>query len=148
MTINATSFSMADVRAEVDLAEPRIRPHVRETPLEYSPVLSRETGARVFLKLESAQITGSFKARGAFSKLLTLDAPARAAGIVTASTGNHALATAHALATLHIDGEIFLPTSASPMKIAALRASGARLRLVDTDPGAVEVIARAEADDT
>ena len=67
---------------------------------------------------------------------------------MTASTGNHALATAHALATLDLQGEIFLPVSASPVKIEGLRARGARLRLVGTDPGAVEVAARACADET
>jgi threonine dehydratase len=148
MSVSDPVFSAADVRAEVEQAETRIRPYVRETPLEYSPMLSEETGARVFLKLETAQVTGSFKARGAFNKLLTLDARDRAAGIVTASTGNHALATAHALTTLGIDGEIFLPASASAIKVDALRARGARLRLVDADPGAVEVAARAHAGET
>lgn len=137
-----SEYAAADVAAGVDRALSRIRPYVRQTPLEESPLLSREADARVFLKLESAQVTGSFKARGAFNKLLALDQAERERGIVTASTGNHALATAHALATLGIRGEIFLPVSASAVKVDALRARGARLRLIDADPGAVEVEAR------
>ena len=142
------SLSAGDVASEVRLAADRIRPHVRETPLEFSPALSRETGCRVFLKLENTQVTGSFKARGAFNKLLSLSAAEHAQGIVTASTGNHALATVHALAELGIAGEIFLPNTASPVKIAALELRGAALHLVDADPGTVEIIARRHAEES
>jgi threonine dehydratase len=148
MRVSNSQYSAPDVAADVQYAVERIRPYVRETPLEESFVFSQESGARVFLKLESAQVSGSFKARGAFNKLLSLDAAERAAGIVTASTGNHALATAQALATLGIQGEIFLPRTASAVKVDALRARGARLRLIDADPGAVEVAARAHAGET
>lgn len=142
------NYSADDVAAGVELAAARIARYVRDTPLEESVVLSREVGARVFLKLESAQISGSFKARGAFNKLLALDPAERAAGIVTASTGNHALATAHALAALGLQGEIFLPASASAVKVEALRARGAQLRFIDGDPGLAEVAARAYAGET
>jgi len=148
MSASDSEYSASDVAVDVAQAMVRIRPFVRETALEESFALSRETGARVLLKLESAQVSGSFKARGAFNKLLSLTATERSAGIVTASTGNHALATAHALTTLGLEGEIFLPTSASAVKVDALRARGARLRLVDADPGAVEVVARAHAGET
>jgi len=142
------TYAATDVANDVDQALVRIRGHVRETPLEYSVALSAETEARVFLKLESAQVSGSFKARGAFSKLLSLTSAERAAGIVTASTGNHGLAVAHALAILGIEGEIFLPASASATKVEALRARGARLSLIDADPGAVEGVARTRAADS
>lgn len=142
----ALAFSLADAAREVALAEPRIRPYIRETPLDHSPALGRKARADVRLKLETAQVTGSFKARGAFNKLLSLGERERAAGVVTASTGNHALATVHALAVLGIGGEIFLPASVSPAKLDALRSRGATLRLVDEDPGLVETVARDEAD--
>ncbi len=142
------SFTRDDVRAEALAAEARIRPFIRETPLEPSPALAREGGCNVFLKLENLQVTSSFKARGAFAKLLSLSAAERAAGVTTASTGNHANASAHALALLDIAGEIFLPSSASPAKIEALTMRGAPLRLVDDDPGRVETIARDEAERT
>jgi threonine dehydratase len=138
----------ADAAREVGLAAHRIGPYIRETPLEPSPFLSRETGADVHLKLECVQVTGSFKARGALNKLLSLDAAERARGVVAASTGNHGLAVAHALALLGIAGEIFLPASVSPAKLEGLRARGARVRLVDEDPGVVETVARQDADRT
>jgi threonine dehydratase len=140
------AFSPADAAREVELAEKRIRRHIRETPLEASPYLSQETGCEVTLKLECAQVTGSFKARGALNKLLSLSPPERARGIVAASTGNHALAVAHALDLLGIEGEIFLPASVSAAKLAALRLRTARLRLIDDDPGLVETVARGEAE--
>jgi len=141
----AVTLSPADAAREVALADARIRPYIRETPLEPSPFLTRETGAEVQLKLECVQVTGSFKARGAFNKLLSLGDADRARGIVTASTGNHALAVANALA-LEVEGEIFLPSSVSPAKLEALRLRKARLRLLDDDPGLVESIARQEAE--
>ncbi len=141
-------FSPAQGAREVGLAETRIRRYIRETPLEPSPFLSRETGAEVYLKLECVQVTGSFKARGAFNKLLSLGESDRARGVVAASTGNHGLATAYALAVLGIAGEIFLPSRVSPAKLDGLRARGARVRLVDEDPGVVETVARQDAERT
>jgi threonine dehydratase len=143
-----SALSPADAAGEVALAEPRIRPHIRETPLEPSRYLSRETGADVHLKLECAQVTGSFKARGAHNKLLTLSAAEQTRGVVAASTGNHGLATAYAMALLGVAGEIFLPSTVSPAKLDALRVLGARLRLVDEDPGVVETVARRDAERT
>jgi threonine dehydratase len=138
----------ADAAREVQLAADRIGPYIRETPLEPSPFLSRETSADVHLKLECVQVTGSFKARGALNKLLSLGADERARGVVAASTGNHGLAVAHALALLGIAGEIFLPAGVSPPKLEGLRARAARVRLVDEDPGVVETVARRDAEAT
>jgi threonine dehydratase len=139
-------FDETRVAGEVARAEARIRPYVRETPLEPSPYLSRETGAAVYLKCENLQVSGSFKGRGAFSKLLSLDPDERARGVTTASTGNHANAMAHALSLLGIPGEIFLARSASPAKVEALRMRGANLCMVDGDPGDVETIAHEAAE--
>ena len=72
-------FSRDDVVRQVTLAEGRIRPFIRATPLEHSPTLSAAAGCRVYLKLENVQVTGSFKARGAFNKLLSLTDAERAA---------------------------------------------------------------------
>lgn len=139
-------FTAAQVAAEVARAEERIRPYVRETPLERSPFLSNETGAEVFLKMENLQVTNSFKARGAFSALLALEEDERARGVVTSSTGNHANACAYAMPMLGIDGEIWVPATTSQAKLDQLTARGANLRLVEGDPGRVEVLARNEAD--
>ena len=143
-----SDFTPADAAGEVALAEPRIRPHIRETPLEPSPFLSGETGGDVRLKLECVQVTGSFKARGALNRLLALSEAERGRGVVAASTGNHGLAVAHALALLGIAGEIFLPSTVSPAKLDALRGRGARVRLVEDDPGVVETVARRDAERT
>jgi len=102
-------------------AEARIRPYVRETPLVRAFDLSRACGGPVFLKLENLQATGSFKLRGALNKLLAMDEAQRRRGIVTASTGNHGLAVAHALQILGLHGTIFLPENASLQKVERLR---------------------------
>lgn len=143
-----TRVSADDVRQEVELADELIRECIRETPLEKSPRLSRESGGTVLLKLENMQVTGSFKARGAFSKLLSLDKAQRSAGVVTASTGNHAMAMLHAMKLIEVPGEVWISDKASPSKIEALRSRGANLRIIDIDPGAVEVLAREEAGHT
>ena len=110
---------MRNVFDEVVAAEARIRPYARRTPLDAAIGLSDT--ARVFLKLENLQATGSFKLRGALNKLLTLDETHRRRGLITASTGNHGLAVAHALQTLGLRGSIYLPETASPQKLALLR---------------------------
>lgn len=78
-------------------AETRLRPYLRETPLEPSPL-----GNNVFVKLESLQPTGSFKVRGALNKLLSLSSEQKARGVVAASTGNHGAAVAYALQKLKL----------------------------------------------
>lgn len=99
----------------------RITPHVRLTPIEYSQSLSRNFDQELFLKLENWQITGSFKIRGAFNKLLTLSDEEKRRGVITASAGNHGLGVAYACQTLGIAGKIIVPVNASPAKIKALR---------------------------
>ncbi|MBY0434595.1 MAG: threonine/serine dehydratase [Cyclobacteriaceae bacterium] len=103
-------------------AEKRIRPYLRETPLEYSYALRKLTGADAYLKLENLQLTGSFKARGALNKILSLKNST--AKIVTASTGNHGLGVAHALLVVEKNGTIYLPMNASPAKVDAIKMRG------------------------
>ncbi|HEU5217150.1 MAG TPA: pyridoxal-phosphate dependent enzyme, partial [Gemmatimonadales bacterium] len=81
--------------AAIHRADARIRPWVAETPLQASPIAAGH-GVALHLKLENLQHTGSFKARGAFNKLLSLDPSARASGVIAASTGNHGAAVAYA----------------------------------------------------
>jgi threonine dehydratase len=139
------AFNAGEVADCIETAAARIAPWIRHTPLERSPFLSGDGGAEVFLKLENYQLTQSFKARGAFNALLALGAEDRARGVVTSSTGNHANAMAHAMGVLGIAGEIWVPATISAAKRAQLDARGAKLRLVEGDPGEVEVMARAEA---
>jgi threonine dehydratase len=85
----------------------------------------------VFLKGKHLQPTGSFKLRGVSNKLRLLERAERAAGVVTASTGNHGLAAARAGSLLGVSVMVYVAASASPLKIAAIRAFGAELVLVE-----------------
>lgn len=110
-----------DWTAAISKARDRIKPHILKTPLYPSPYLSKKSGGQVWLKLESEQYTGSFKARGALNKILSLSAEEKAPGLVTASTGNHAQGFARALSISGDKGTIFLPKNAAPAKVEALR---------------------------
>lgn len=110
-------------------AAARIQGRVRQTPLldpqpMRGPVLD---AGRLLLKLECLQVTGSFKARGATNKLLTLDEEARSRGLVTASGGNHGLAVAYAAASAGVPAVIFVPESTPAAKIEKLRQWGAEV---------------------
>ena len=139
------SASLADLPRQIRLAASRIRPHIVETPLLLSPTLSERAGAQVYLKLENRQHTGSFKLRGATNRLLNLSTEERARGVVTASTGNHALAVARAAAQLDVAATIFLPEGASPRKVEKLEAFPVALCRVPGDALKAEISARAAA---
>lgn len=110
-------------RKDVEAAWRLIGPHVRRTPVIELSAGSLGVGAPLALKLESLQVSGSFKGRGAFHKLLASQVPA--AGIIAASGGNHGAAAAYAARALGHKAEIFVPTIASPAKVARLRRYGA-----------------------
>jgi threonine dehydratase len=129
-----------------DAAE-RIRAHIRKTPLDYSTRFSNETGANVYLKLENLQHTGSFKARGAFNKLLSITDDERRSGCVAASSGNHGAAIAYAMAKLDVRGTVFVPEQTSTTKVSAIREAGGDVRFFGTDGLETEVHARAYAGD-
>jgi threonine dehydratase len=144
--MNAPGEFLYGIRQDVDAADLRIRPYVRETPLDYSPGLSRSLGAEVYLKLENTQVTGSFKVRGAMNRILTTPISQRALGVVTASTGNHGAAVAYAMHRLRIPGTVFVPEGASPAKLGAIRALGADVRTHGKDGLETEQEARRYAD--
>jgi threonine dehydratase len=125
-----------------------IRPYVSVTPLYFSGLLTEFAGAEVFLKAEHIHATGSFKLRGAVNKLRCLDAAAEKAGVVTASSGNHGLAVAKAGADLGVSVTVYVAKSASPLKVAAIKALGAKLVQVDGPPIAAELLARAQGEKT
>lgn len=104
--------------ADILAARRRIAGIAHPTPLEHSRPLSAYTGAEVYLKLECAQVTGSFKVRGAAS---ALRAGEGRYPVVACSAGNHALGVAHAAAQAGIEATLVLPENASPAKVAALR---------------------------
>ncbi len=137
--------SDSDLFQQILTADSRIRPFVLESPLIPSPTLSERVRANVFLKLENRQHTGSFKLRGATNKLLSLTNEQRARGVVTASSGNHALAVAHAAAQLDVAVTIFLPKDASPRKVEKPRAFPVALCRVPGDVLDAEISARRAA---
>jgi threonine dehydratase len=124
-------------RSDVEAAWARIRPHVRRTPVIELPPGVFGGSTPLALKLESLQLSGSFKGRGAFHKLLASNVPK--AGIIAASGGNHGAAAAYAARALGHKAEIFVPTIASPAKVARLKSYGAIVHQV----GAVYADARA-----
>ncbi|CAI8945912.1 putative threonine dehydratase [Pseudomonas sp. IT-196MI5] len=115
---------------DIYLARQRIQSLVRCTPMEYSPSLSRRLGVPVFLKLESWQITGSFKLRGASNAVALLNAEQKARGVVAASTGNHGRALAYAASQQGVKATICLSHLVPGNKVQAIRDLGAEVRIV------------------
>jgi threonine dehydratase len=115
---------------DVRVAEKRIAGQVRRTPVMEATALQQPISqARVSLKLELLQATGSFKARGATNKLRATSQEQLQKGIVTASGGNHGLATARAGKLAGVPTTIFLPENVSPPKLAKLKKWGADVRI-------------------
>lgn len=100
---------------------------IRRTPIEASPALSDAASAPVFLKLESLQLTGSFKIRGAYFVLSRLPADERQRGVVTCSAGNHGKAVAFVARALGVPAEIHVPRDVDQAKYQAMLALGANV---------------------
>jgi threonine dehydratase len=113
--------------AEVAAAAERLRDAGLRTPCLPSEALSEATGARVFLKLDNLQRTGSFKERGARNALLQLDDEHRRAGVIAASAGNHAVGLAYHARSLGIPVTVVMPESAPLIKQARCRRLGAEV---------------------
>jgi len=108
---------MIDFPTEVIKAYNRSKSSIRKTPLEHSPYLSNLIDGNVYLKLDNIQKTGSFKFRGAVSKMTSISATEKEKGVVTASTGNHGAACSLAMSLLGIDGKIVVPTIVQKNKV-------------------------------
>ncbi len=131
-----------DVPGFVQEANRRIQPYVRQTILEYSHYFSKLGGANVYFKCENMQHTGSFKARGAMNKLLSLSEVERKRGVVTASTGNHGAAVAFGLKFIDARGIVFVPENAAKSKVMNIEQLGAEVRYYGTDSAKTEAYAR------
>src|SRR5438477_4768736 len=131
--------------ADVDAAALRLAGVALHTPLVTSPVLDAMTGARVFLKAETLQRTGSFKFRGAYNKLAQIPDGNRAAGVVAYSSGNHAQGVAAAAKLLGMPAVIVMPWDAPRAKRERTAALGAEVVLYDRAREDREAIARALA---
>ena len=137
------SVSAADVRA----AEARIRPYVRRTPLLALGQTSRRALPwDVVLKLESLQVTGSFKPRGALNALLGLPRAQIERGVVTASGGNHGLGVAYAARRLGVPATVYVPETAPAVKREGIAAWGADVRLAGREYAVAAEAAHDDAD--
>jgi len=99
------------------------------TPLTHSKALSELTGAEVYLKWENQQKTGAYKFRGAYNKICSLSAKEAEKGVITASSGNHAMAVSLASKLLGVKATVVVPEGAPKLKIEKVRALGADLIL-------------------
>ncbi|MEO8291156.1 MAG: threonine ammonia-lyase [Gaiellaceae bacterium] len=120
-----TGPTLADIQA----ARERIAGLARVTPVFSSETLGRRSGRPVFLKAENLQRTGSFKIRGAVNKLATMTDEERAAGVVTASAGNHGQAVALAAREAGVEATVFMPQEAPMAKVDATWSYGAEVIL-------------------
>src|SRR6201996_6840427 len=128
--------------SDIDAAAKVIAPYAVRTPLLSPPVLSERLGAKVFIKPELLQRTGSFKFRGAFNKLSSIAPEDRSKGVVAFSSGNHAQGVAAAAQILKMHATIVMPSDAPLSKRERTKAYGADVVLYDRDKEDREAIAR------
>lgn len=134
--------------AEIKSNRERLNEYILETPVwpwrtrEIVDVVGPET--EVFLKLELFQHTGSFKARGALTSMLDLDAAALERGVTAVSAGNHAIAVSFAARLLGTTAKVVMPKSANPARVALCRAYGGEVVLVDDVHQAFEQVHQIE----
>src|ERR1700710_2776551 len=131
---------------DIDAAARVLAPFAIRTPLLSSPALDERVGAKVFLKPEMLQRTGSFKFRGAFNKLSSIPLSDRGGGVVAFSSGNHAQGVAAAAKILGMQATIVMPIDAPLSKRERTKAYGAEVVLYDRDREDREAIANGIAD--
>ncbi|MFC9602285.1 threonine/serine dehydratase [Streptomyces niveus] len=132
--------------SDIEAAAGLIAGHVVRTPTVESPGLSALLGVPVTAKLEVLQRTGSFKARGATAKLLSLSEADRAAGVVAVSGGNHAISVAVMAEALGVKATVVMAKSAPARAVEIAEAAGATVRLTDTMDDAFALMSRLQAD--
>jgi threonine dehydratase len=118
------TVTLDDVRAAAEL----LRDVVRRTPVQGSRPLSQAVGGPVHLKCENLQRAGSFKIRGAYTRIARLSAEERARGVVAASAGNHGQGVALAASLLGTSATVYMPAGAPIPKVQATEAYGAQVR--------------------
>jgi threonine dehydratase len=144
MTSLATQLTLADILA----ARERIGDAIYKTPCTRSEMLSRMTGQSVYLKLENLQMTGSFKERGALSRISMLTAEQAKMGVVAASAGNHAQGVAYHATERGIRAVIVMPLTTPLVKVTATRGFGAEVVLhgANYDEACTEALRLCEAE--
>jgi threonine dehydratase len=115
--------TLADVLAAKQIVDRYLKP----TPLLHSIPLSEQLGFDLYLKCENLQPVGAFKVRGGIYLMSQLEPEYRAAGVVTASTGNHGQSIAYAAREFGVEATIYMPEQANPVKVASMRRLGAEI---------------------
>ncbi|HEX5282546.1 MAG TPA: threonine ammonia-lyase [Bryocella sp.] len=143
-TTAAQNLTLADIKA----ARERLNGSIYTTPCARSEMLSRQTGQSIFLKLENLQMTGSFKERGALSKIATLTPEEAQRGVIAASAGNHAQGVAHHATERGIRSVIVMPLATPLVKVQATRNFGAEVVLhgANYDEACEEATRRCQAE--
>lgn len=131
--MGAVDQNVKPTAADIAAAAKRLAGVAVRTPLVNAPVLDERLGARVFLKAETLQRTGSFKFRGAYNKVASIPPERRAAGVVAYSSGNHAQGVAAAARLLGLRATIVMPRDAPRLKRARTEALGAEVIGYDRD---------------
>ena len=111
--------------ADIQAAAARISGRIRRTPTWHSAGLSGRLGVETWVKVESLQLGGSFKLRGCFNRMMAMSDRERAAGVVTVSGGNHAVAVAIAAKALDIRATVLMPEGSAVYNVELTRAAGA-----------------------
>ncbi len=127
-------------------ANTRIAGQVVRTPVLRHPILDKIAGARLWIKAESLQETGSFKLRGAMNRLLQIPEDERASGVVAFSSGNHAQGISRAAKRLGMPALIVMPSDAPKVKIDGVKADGADIHFYHRETESRELIAAGIAD--
>jgi threonine dehydratase len=117
--------------ADIAEAAMSLRGQAIQTPLLRSDLLDTITGARVFIKPENLQLTGSFKFRGAYNAISRLGREEKKMGILAVSSGNHAQGIAEAARRLKVEATILMPADAPRIKLERTKRSGAKVILFD-----------------
>jgi threonine dehydratase len=121
------SQPVAVTAADVERAARSLRGHLQPTPLQYSRAFTDKARCHVHIKAESIQPIRAFKVRGALNKLIRMSARQRAAGVITASAGNHGMGVAYAAAVFKTPATVFVPEVANQFKVEAIKRFGARV---------------------
>ncbi len=125
---------------EIAALRAELKPYVRTTPVFARDDIPPLAGSTLQFKFEQLQVGGTFKARGAFSNMLALNAPTRAAGVTCVSAGNHAVAVAYAAMRLGIGAKVVMTKTVNPARLALCRRYGAEVVLAEDGASAFATV--------
>jgi threonine dehydratase len=134
--------------SDIIQAKNRIKNHIVETPLVFSDSLYEQLSSNVYFKLENLQKTGSFKARGALSKISILINQDKIKGVITASSGNHAQAVSYAASLFDTSSLVVVPENTAQAKISGIQKFGGEIVQYGATYDEAEVYAAQLAKDT